>query len=153
MNVNFQPKGYTSVIPYLIVRGADEAVKFYQHIFGAKEILRIDAPGGKVGHSELAIGDMKIFLADECPEGEFLGPLSIGGTAISLVVYVEDVDTVFERAVEHGSKAIRPVADQFYGDRSGSIQDPFGHIWNIATHQQDMTHDEMRDRAKALFGG
>lgn len=153
MSKSYKPEGYPSVVPYLIVRDADDAVKFYQHIFGAQEILRIGAPGGKIGHCELMIGDMKIFLADECPEGEFLGPLSIGGTAISLVVYVENVDDVFNRAVEQGSKPLRPVADQFYGDRSGSIQDPFGHIWNIATHLEDVSHEQMIDRAKALYGG
>ena len=132
-------------------KGAEDAVRFYQQAFEAKEIMRIDAPGGLIGHVELQIGDSKIFMADECIEGEFHGPFTVGGTPVSLLLFVDDVDVVFDNAIELGAKELRPVQDQFYGDRSGTLQDPFGHVWSLSTHKEDVSHEEMQRRARELF--
>ena len=152
--VNAIPEGYRRVTPYLIVDGAAAAIDFYTSVFGASERMRMDAPEGKVGHAELEIGDSVIMLADEHPEMNARGPRSIGGTPVSLHMYVEDADGVYERAVEAGAKAVRPVEDQFYGDRLGSFEDPFGHHWHVATHVEDVSPDEMSKRmAEAAPGG
>ena len=152
--VNPIPEGYRRVTPYLIVDGAAAAIDFYTSVLGATERMRMGGPEGKVGHAELEIGDSVIMLADEHPEMNARGPRSTGGTPVSLHMYVEDVDGVFERAVEAGAKALRPVEDQFYGDRLGSFEDPFGHQWSVATHVEDVSPDEMSKRmAEAAPGG
>jgi PhnB protein len=147
------PKGFHSVTPYLIVKGAAQAIDYYKKVFGATELFRMDGPGGKVGHAELQIGDSRIMLADENPSmGQgYTSASSLGATPVSLYLYVPDVDRVVERAVAAGAKTLRPVEDQFYGDRSGQIQDPFGHLWGIATHVEDVSPAEMEERAKKVM--
>jgi PhnB protein len=145
--VNPIPDGYPRVTPYLIVDGAATAIDFYKSVLGATERMRMAGPGGKVGHAELEIGDSVIMLADEHPEMDARGPTTVGGTPVSLHVYVEDADSVFERAIQAGAEALRPVEDKFYGDRSGSFEDPFGHHWHVATHVEDVPPDEMSKRA------
>jgi PhnB protein len=147
------PKGYHTATPYLIIKGAAKALEYYKKAFGAKEMLRFAAPGGMIGHAEIKIGDSMIMLADEYPDMGYRGPLSLGGSAVSILLYVEDVDRWFERAIAAGGKATRPVADQFYGDRSGTLTDPFGHVWTISTHVEDVSLEEMNRRAKAKTGG
>lgn len=141
------PEGYHSVTPYLVVRGASAALEFYKQAFGAQEQLRIDGPDGKIGHAEIKIGDSHIMLADESPEMGHKGPQTLGGSPIGIMLYMENVDAVMEQAVKAGAKVTRPVADQFYGDRIGGIEDPFGHQWHIATHIEDMSVEELKRRA------
>lgn len=137
------PEGYHSVTPYLIIKGASTAIDFYKRAFGATELFRMpDASGKGVMHAEIKIGDSPIMLADEQPE-MYRGPQSLGGTPVSLMLYVDDVDTVFPRAVAAGAKVVKPVQDQFYGDRSGTLTDPFGHLWTISTHKKDVSPEEM----------
>ncbi len=150
--VNPIPEGYRRVTPYLIVDGGAAAIDFYASVFGATERMRMDAPEGRIGHAELEIGDSVIMLADEHPEMNARGPRSIGGTPVSLHMYVEDVDSVFERAIDAGAKSVRPVEDQFYGDRLGSFEDPFGHHWNVATHVEDVSPEEMSKRMADAAG-
>jgi PhnB protein len=145
--VNPIPEGYPRVTPYLIVDGASAAIDFYTSVLGATESMRMDAPGGKVGHAEIQIGDSVVMLADESPEMNARGPKSFGGSPVSLMVYVEDVDAVFARALEAGAKELRPVENQFYGDRLGAFEDPFGHEWNVASHVEDVSPEEMSKRA------
>jgi PhnB protein len=147
--VSFMPKGYHSVTPYLACRDAARAIEFYKQAFGAAELMRMPAPGGRIGHAEMRIGDSRIMLADEHPDMEFLGPQARGGSAVHLQVYVRDVDAMVERAVAAGAKLIRPVEDKFYGDRSGSLQDPAGHVWHLATHKEDLSKAQLRKRAEA----
>jgi PhnB protein len=147
------PDGYPTVTPYLIVRGAAAAIDFYRTAFGAAERMRMDTPGGKIGHAELLIGGSLVMLADEMPEMGWSSPAAIGGTPVSLHLYVDDVDAVVERALAAGATLSRPVADQFYGDRLGTVIDPFGHVWSISTHIEDVSPEEIRRRAEALFGG
>ena len=147
------PDEYPQVTPYLVVDGAGPAVAFYQSVFGATERVRMPAPGDKIGHCELAIGDSLIMLADEFPEMDQRSPKAIGGSPVTISVYVEDVDDVFDRAVKAGAKALRPVEDQFYGDRSGQFEDPFGHRWNVASHIEDVDPDEMGRRVAEMMGG
>jgi PhnB protein len=141
------PEGYHSVTPYLAVHDAAAALEFYQRVFGARERMRMPAPGGKVGHAEIEIGDSCVMLADEHPDIGFRSPKAIGGTPVNLHLYVEDVDAVVKQAVTAGAKEVRPVKDQFYGDRTGTVEDPFGHVWHIATHKEDMSPDELKRRA------
>jgi PhnB protein len=143
------PEGYGAVTPYLIVDGAARAIEFYKQAFGAVEIFRMESSEGRVGHAEIKIGDSHVMLADEHPEMGARGPRSFGGSPISLALYVEDVDAVVNRAVEAGAKLTRPVADQFYGDRTGGVEDPFGHAWYVATHVEDVPEEEMKKRAAA----
>jgi len=146
------PKGYNSITPYLIVKGAAQAIDYYKKVFGATETVRMPGPDGKVGHAELKIGDSHIMLADENP-GMGQGHASaatIGASPVSLYLYLPDVDTVVERAVAAGAKILKPVQDQFYGDRSGFIQDPFGHLWGVATHVEDVSPQEMKERMKKM---
>ncbi len=150
MAVKTIPDGYHSVTPYLIITGAGEAIDYYKKAFGATELLRMPAPGGKIGHAEIKIGDSPIMLADEMPEMGYQSPQTLGGTPISIMIYVADVDTVFDRAVAAGGKIQRPVKDQFYGDRSGTLEDPFGHVWHVATHTEDVSAEEMDRRMKAV---
>ena len=149
---NFLPEGYHSVTPYLYVGEAARAIEFYQKVFGAKELFRIDAPGGKIGHAEIMIGDSHIMLADECHEMDERSPQTIGGSAVGLLLYVEDVDAVAESAVSAGATLLEPLEDKFYGDRMGKLRDPFGHIWAIATHKEDVSPEELERRAAAMHG-
>lgn len=146
------PEGYHSVTPYLIVNGAADAIEYYQKAFGAVELFRFPVPGGKIGHAEIKIGDSPIMLADEHPETGHKSPQSYGGTSVSLMIYVEDVDTTFKQAIAAGGKEQRAVADQFYGDRLGTLTDPFGHVWTIATHKEDVSMEEMQRRMKSSHG-
>jgi PhnB protein len=143
------PEGYHAVTPYLILNAAGDAIAFYKKALGAEEVLRMDGPGGKIHHAEISIGGSRIMLADEHPEIEALSPKTIGGSPVSIHLYVADVDAAVESAVAAGAKLIRPVADQFYGDRVGGIEDPFGYRWFIATHKEGLTMDEIRRRAPA----
>ena len=144
MSVKPVPEGYHTLTPYLAVDNAAEAIEFYKKAFGAKEIFRMEYPGGtKIGHAEISIGNSRLMLSDEHPEINVLGPKSRGGTSVSLLIYIEDVDTVFAQALEAGAKELRPLQDQFYGDRSGMVEDPFGHIWSIATHIEDIPPEDM----------
>ena len=143
------PEGYHTATPYLIVRDAARAIEFYKKAFGAKELMRMADPSGKIGHAEIKIGDSPIMLADEVPEMGHRSPESLGGSPVSILLYVEDVDAVFNQAVAAGAKVQRPVADQFYGDRTGGVTDPFGHVWYVATHIEDVSPEEMRKRAAA----
>jgi PhnB protein len=146
-NVKPIPDGYPRVTPYLQVDGASAAIDFYTKVFGATERMRMPSPGGKVGHAELEIGNSLIMLADEFPEMGVLGPKTIGGTPVTISLYVEDVDDVFERAIAEGAVSVRGVENQFYGDRAGQLEDPFGHRWSVATHVEDVPPDEMAKRA------
>lgn len=144
------PQGFRSVTPYLTLGDAARALDFYKRAFGAQEVMRMEGPGGKIGHAEIKIGDSPIMLADEVPQMGYRSPHSIGGSPVSLMLYVQDVDKVVDRAIKAGAKLERPVADQFYGDRNGTIQDPFGHIWTISTHKEDVSPEEMQRRAAAM---
>lgn len=144
------PDGYSTLTPYLIVPDAAAAISFYRRAFGASERMRLEAPGGKIGHAELSIGDSLIMLADEHPAYGARAPQHFGGSPVMLHLYVENVDAVVGRAVAGGATAIRPVQDQFYGDRSGSVADPFGHVWHIATHIEDVPPEEIARRAAAM---
>ena len=141
------PEGYRSVTPYMIVDDAARALDFYARIFGARERMRMPAPGGKVGHAEITIGDSVIMLSDEAPEMGARGPRAFGGSPVSIHLYVEDVDVTVKAAIASGAKLIAPVEDKFYGDRSGTIADPFGHHWHVATHREDVSPEEMARRA------
>jgi PhnB protein len=140
------PEGYSSVTPYLIVDDAAKAIQFYEKVFGAKELMRMPAPGDRIAHAELEIGDSRVMLSDENPEMNARSPRSVGGTPISLMLYVEEVDKTVDRAVASGAKLRRRVEDQFWGDRMGGIEDPFGHEWNVATHVEDVSPEEMQKR-------
>ena len=150
--VSYIPQGYNSVTPYLVVKGAAQAIEYYKKVFGATETVRMDMPDGKVGHAELKIGNSHIMLADENPSmGQgYSSAATIGASPVSLYVYIPDVDRVVERAVAEGAKLLKPVQDQFYGDRSGFIQDPFGHLWGVATHVEDVAPQEMKERMKKM---
>jgi PhnB protein len=145
--VNFLPAGYHEVTPYLSVRGAARAIDFYKKAFGAAEVMRMPGPEGKLGHAEIRIGASRVMLSDEYPEMQFMGPETRGGTTVHLHVYVKDVDRILARAEAAGGKIIHPVEDKFYGDRTGSIKDPFGHVWHFATHKEDLSMAELRKRA------
>jgi PhnB protein len=144
------PEGYHTVTPYIIVKGASQAIDFYKKAFGATELFRMDGPGGTVMHAEIKIGDSPVMLADEMPGRGYHAPQSGGGSPVSLMLYVDDVDKVAERAVAAGIKTERPVEDQFYGDRLGTFLDPFGHRWSIATHKEDVTKEEMDRRLATM---
>jgi PhnB protein len=147
------PDEYPRVMPYLIVDGAAAAIDFYKSVFGATERVRMSGPDGRIGHAELQTGGSVIMLADENPEMGIKGPKAIGGTPVTLHVYVEDSDAAFERALNAGATSLRPIEDQFYGDRSGQFEDQFGHRWNVATHVGDVPPDEMEKRAAAAMHG
>jgi len=144
------PAGYHSVTPYLSIRGAADAIEFYKKAFGAKEIMRMPGPGGSIGHAEIRIGDSRIMLADEFAAMDFLSPKARGGTTVTIHLYMKDVDTAIARASAAGAKVVRPVQDQFYGDRTGSLEDPFGHVWHISTHKEDVPMAELKRRAANL---
>jgi PhnB protein len=145
------PDGYHTVTPYLIVKDAARALDFYKKAFGAKETMRFPGPGGKIGHAEIKIGNSPIMLADEHPQMGASSPQTLGGSPVSLCLYVEDADGLFDRAVSAGAKVVRPLKDQFYGDRSGTVADPFGHVWTIATHKEDVSPEEMQKRMQAVM--
>jgi PhnB protein len=149
---NAIPDGYHSVTPYLVVDGAAKAIDFYKKAFGATEIMRMPDPKGRIGHAEMKIGNSHIMLADEFPEMGFRGPTSLGGAAVSLMVYVDDADAIFKKALSNGAQEVQAMKDQFYGDRSGTLKDPFGHVWTIATHVEDVPPAEMERRASEYFG-
>jgi PhnB protein len=142
------PKGYHSATPYLIINGAAAAIEFYKKAFGATELMRFPM-GDKIGHAEIKIGDSPIMMADEYSEMGYKGPKALGGSPVSIMLYVEDVDSVFNRAVTAGATVKEAVQDKFYGDRSGTLQDPFGHVWHIATHKEDLSVEEMQRRAQS----
>jgi PhnB protein len=146
------PDGYHAVTPYLIVTDAASAIEFYKKALGAREMLRIPAPAGRIGHAELRFGDSVIMLADEFPDIGARGPQSFGGSPVSIHLYVEDVDAVFRQALAAGAILVKPVKDQFYGDRMGSFTDPFGHSWHIATHTEDLSPEELQRRAAQARG-
>ena len=151
MAVKPVPDRYHTATPYLIVQGAAGAIDFYKAAFGAVELMRMAAAGGKVGHAEIKIGDSPIMLADECPEMGIRGPRSMGGSPVSILLYVADVDAQFRQAIAAGAREVRPLKDQFYGDRSGTLEDPFGHTWTLATHREDVPEEELTKRAEALM--
>lgn len=141
------PEGYHTITPHLVIRGATRAIDFYRAAFGAEELFRMPGPDGRIMHAELRIGDSRVMLSDEDPAGGAKAPDALGGTTGALLLYVADVDTWVDRAVKAGAKVTAPVADMFWGDRYGRIQDPFGHSWALATHKEDLTPEEMRQRA------
>jgi PhnB protein len=152
MSVRPIPEGYHSITPYLMINGATEAIEFYRRAFGATQLFKLDAPGGKIGHAEIQIGDSRIMMADDCGgESPFRNPQSSGGSPVGLHLYVENVDAVFAQAVSAGGTVIKPVQDQFYGDRTGALKDPFGHIWFLATHKEELSPEEIKQRAEAMF--
>ena len=140
------PQGYHSVTAYLIIDGAAKAIDFYKKAFGATEIMRMPAPGGRIGHAEIKIGDSPVMMADEHPEMGYRSPNSTGSTPVSLLIYTEDADKMFKAAISNGAKSLKPMANQFYGDRMGTLQDPFGHVWSIGTHIEDVSPEEMKRR-------
>lgn len=144
------PDGYHSVTPYLALRNASAALEFYKKAFGATELLRMPRPDGGVAHAEIKIGDSIVMLADEYADMDFVGPETRGGATSTLMVYVEDVDSQFKRAIDAGATQIRPLSDEFYGDRVGAVRDPFGHIWHLATHKEDLTPDQIQKRMEAM---
>ncbi|MGA2413020.1 MAG: VOC family protein [Candidatus Sulfotelmatobacter sp.] len=151
--VSYIPKDYNSVTPYLVIKGAAQAIEYYKKVFGATETVRMNGPDGKIGHAELKIGDSHIMLADENPSmGEgHTSATTVGGSPVSLYVYLPDVDSVVKRAADEGAKILKPVQNQFYGDRNGFIRDPFGHLWGIATHVEDVSPEEMKERMKKMM--
>jgi len=150
MPIKYQPDGYHTATPYLIIRDAARALDFYKAAFGAVELFRMPMPGGKIGHAEIRVGDSPIMLADECPEYGARSPQSLGGTSVSLMLYVENSDALSAQAVAAGATVIRPIQNQFYGDRSATLADPFGHQWTIATHIEDVSSEEMDRRLAAM---
>jgi PhnB protein len=146
------PEGYHTVSPYLAVDDAARAIDYYVSAFGAKEVVRMEAPGGSIGHAELEVGDSRIMLSDPFPQASTRPPKELGATSVSVFMYVEDVDAVVKQAVDAGATVTMEVADQFWGDRFGAITDPFGHVWSIATHVEDVPPEEMAERAKAAMG-
>lgn len=139
------PEGYHSVTPYLIIKGAAQALDFYKTAFGAIELFRMEH-NGQIGHAEIKIGDSPIMLADEQPEMKYLSPTTLGGTPVSIMIYVDDCDTTYKQAIDAGAVELKGLQDQFYGDRSGTLADPFGHIWTVATHKEDVSPEEMERR-------
>ena len=146
------PDGYHTATPYLIIKDAARAIEFYKKAFGATEIMRMAEPSGKVTHAEIKIGDSPIMLADEFPEMGARSPQTIGGSPVSIFLYVENVDALANQAIAAGAKVLMPVQDQFWGDRYGKLADPFGHLWDIATHKEDVAPEEIHKRAAAAFG-
>jgi len=146
------PESYAAPTPYLIVKGAAAAIDFYKKAFAAKEVMRMPGPDGKIGHADLIIGGGHVMLADESPQMGHRGPQSLGGSPVGLVLYVSDVDDVVKKAAAAGAKVTRPVKDEFYGDRTGTLTDPFGHVWYVMTHIEDVSNEEMEKRAAAVAG-
>lgn len=153
MSTTHVPEGYHSVTPYLAIRNAVEALDFYKRAFGATEKFRLMMPDGRLGHAEIQLGDSIIMLSGEFPEYGGKVPETLGGTPVNIHLYVEDVDSFFKRAIEAGAKECKPVMDQFYGDRSGQLEDPFGHQWWVATHKENVPPDEMKKRLEVMLAG
>jgi PhnB protein len=149
---NSAPRGYRTATPYLIIEGAAGAIEFYKRIFGARVLFSLAEPSGKIGHAEIKIGDSRIMLADEYPQTGYRSPQSLGGSPISILLYVEDCDATFERAIANGAKTLNPMSDQFYGDRAGTLEDPFGHVWTIASHKGELTAEEILKRVSTASG-
>lgn len=147
------PEGYHTVTPYLIIKDAASAIEFYKKAFNAIERFRMEKPGNKIGHAELLIGNSFIMLADEMPEMHFVGPQALGGSPVMLHIYVANVDAIFDQAIAAGGKSLKPVANQFYGDRLGSLMDPFGHMWSIATHVEDVSPEDLKQRFDKMACG
>ena len=147
------PEGYPQVIPYLCIQGATKAIDFYSNVFGFEEIVRMGGPDGKIGHAEMKLGDSVIMLSDEVDEMGNKSPQTIGGSPVTVCLYVEDVDTTFKKAIDNGAKEVTPLENQFYGDRSGQFEDPFGHRWNVSTHVEDVSPEEMEKRMAEMMGG
>lgn len=150
MSVQRKPDGYHSVTAYLIVRGAVAALDFYRRAFGAKEVMRLTMPDGSLGHAEIQFGDTRMMLADESPQRNVKSPASLGGSSVHLMVYVDDSDAAMKQALAAGAAEVRPIANQFYGDRSGTVRDPFGHQWTLSTHVEDVSDEEMQRRVDAM---
>jgi PhnB protein len=151
MTVSPIPAGYHTVTPYLVVEGADRALGWYRQAFGAREIMRLDAPGGRIGHAEFEVEGSRLMITDASPDCGTKDPPAFGGSPITLLLYVTDVDATFAKATAAGAEAKRPPADMFYGDRSGTVVDPFGHTWHIATHIEDVPHDEIERRLAKMM--
>jgi len=145
------PQGYHTVTPYLIVKNAVKAIDFYRRAFDAQELMRFDQPDGKIGHAEIKIGDSPVMLADEFPDMGFRSPETLGGAGVSMMVYVENVDRVYSQAISAGAKPLKPLQDQFWGDRTGTVTDPFGHVWTVATHKEDVNPKEIKRRFEELM--
>jgi len=145
------PEGYHAITPYLIIKGAAKAIDFYKKAFGAAEVLRLDCGNDQIMHAEIKIGDSMVMLADEFPDMGYKGPQAYGGSSVGLMIYVENVDARFNQAVAAGAKVTKPLQDQFYGDRSGTVTDPFGHVWTIATHKEDVPLAEIKRRFEAAM--
>jgi PhnB protein len=152
MSVKAIPEGQRSLTVYMGVAPADKAIEFYKKAFGATELFRLDGPDGRVGHAELQIGDSRLMLSEPCEQGGFTSPERGQKTSFGMHLYVTDVDTQFKRAIDAGGTVVEDVKDQFYGDRSGSLKDPFGHLWFVATHKEDLTPEQIRERAMEMFG-
>ncbi len=150
MPVKSIPDGYHSITPYLIVKNAAKALDYYVKALGARELFRMPMPDGSIGHAEIQIGNSRIMLADEVPSLNYLGPETIGGTPVSLMIYVDNVNEAYPRALKVGGKEMKPLQDQFYGDRSGTFTDPFGHVWTIATHVRDVSDAEMKQHMETM---
>jgi PhnB protein len=153
MSVKAIPAGHHTASPYLAIKNAAEALEFYKKAFGANEIYKLMMPDGRLGHAEMRVGDSIIMMADEFPEYGGKAPQTLGGSPVSIYLYVEDVDAFFKKALAAGAKERKPVMDQFYGDRSGQLEDPFGHLWWVATHKEDVAPEEIQKRAEAMFAG
>lgn len=151
MTVKPIPAGYEGATPYLVITGATDALEFYKKAFGAEEILRLKQPDGRIGHAEIRIGTAVVMLADEFPEMGFASPTTLGNSPVGLQIYVEDVDARFQQALDAGAQELRPLADQFYGDRSGTLKDPFGHMWTLATRIEELTHEEIQKRFEEMM--
>lgn len=151
MTVKPIPDGYHNITPYLCIEGAAEAIDFYKRAFDATEVFRLVAPGGEIGHAEIRIGDSSLMLSDACDQSPLRNPRSQGGSSTGLHLYVANVDTQFAKAVDAGAKVIRPLLDQFYGDRAGTLEDPFGHVWFLASRIEDLSPEEISRRAETLF--
>jgi PhnB protein len=145
------PEGFHSVTPYLSIKGAKEAIVFYKQAFGAVEVSRLQTPTGDIGHAEMVIGDSHIMMSEPCEESPIPSPDELGGSTIGIHLYVEDVDAIFTRAIDAGATILKHLEDQFYGDRMGTLRDPFGHVWFIGTHKEDLTPEEIEKRAVAMF--
>jgi PhnB protein len=152
-DVKSVPDGYPRVTPYLHVDGATSAIEFYRYVLGATERMRMSGPDGRIGHAEMTIGDSMIMLADENLEMGIRGPKTVGGSPVTISVYVDDVDATFEQAIRAGATVVRALEDRFYGDRSGQFEDPFGHMWSVSTHIEDVPPDEMERRMAAMVPG
>ncbi len=150
MSVRKIPEGYHTVTPYLNVRRASDAIAYYKEAFGAEEVMRLEHQG-MVGHAEVRIGDSHVMLADEYPDIGAVGPETLGGAGVHMMIYVDDVDSAFAQAIAAGGNEVRPVADQFYGDRCGTLKDPFGHQWTLATHIEEVSDEELQKRFEAMF--